>query len=73
MIYRQPANDLPANGTREHPAIITRVWGMPNEETPTVNLHVCFDASSGESRTSVPHSSVVKKEERESWDWPPRA
>ena len=60
------------NGTRNHPAIITRVW------TDTcVNLHVFFDAYPSETRCSVTMlpempEGVENVSGNAGWFWPPR-
>ncbi len=41
VIYRQSLHEEPYNGTREHPAIVTRVWGR------CVNLTVMHDGMFG--------------------------
>lgn len=38
VIYVQPSYEQPVNGTREHPAIVTRVW---NDQM--LNLMVMYD------------------------------
>jgi hypothetical protein len=58
------------NGTREHPAIITRVWG-----DTCVNLHVFFDANMSEPRSSallLPDfpEGVVDVSGNSGWRWP---
>lgn len=47
------AADQAHNGTREHPALVTRVWGPG--PTPTVNLKVLPDCGEPFDATSVPH------------------
>jgi hypothetical protein len=51
VTYKQPENQTPVNGTREHPAIITR----QHDET-MVNLIVFFDGGSPAPIGSVSHS-----------------
>jgi hypothetical protein len=48
VIYHQPKSEEPVNGSRDHPAIITRVWSETG-----VNLQVFFDAGVAQPRTSV--------------------
>lgn len=60
------------NGTRIHPAVITRVWS-----DEMVNLHVMFDASPSEPRNSVhriPEDQFTEGEDYidGGWRWPPR-
>ena len=74
VIYRQPGNEIPLNGTQEHPAIITRVW----TET-MVNLQVFFDDHDPEAIASVrllppalPQTSF-DFESTGGWFWPVRS
>jgi hypothetical protein len=60
VIYKLPDAEPERNGTREHPAIITRVW-----TDDCVNLTVFFDATHSEPRTSQQRSAGR-------WDWPVR-
>lgn len=48
------------NGSKTHPAIITRVWS-----DDCVNLHVFFDANAPQVRTSCSASLGM-------WSWPER-
>ena len=44
------------NCTREHPAVVTRVWSDdPDDKTPTVNLKVLPDCGEPFDATSVMH------------------
>lgn len=70
VIYKQPAAEQPINGTREHPAIITRVWQTDKPDSG-VNLQVFFDGSSVSARTSVLHASRGD-DQSGNWDWPKR-
>ncbi|MEW6332455.1 MAG: hypothetical protein AB1560_13440 [Pseudomonadota bacterium] len=70
VIYKQPAHEAPINGSREHPAIITRVWQTDSEES-SVNLQVFFDAGTPEPRTSVLPASRGD-DQCGNWDWPKR-
>ena len=70
VIYTQPAAEAPVNGSREHPAIITRVW-QPDSEVSGVNLQVFFDAGTPSPRTSVLHASRGS-DQLGNWDWPKR-
>lgn len=70
VIYTQPANEPPINDTREHPAIITRVW-QPENPDSSVNLQVFFDGSSVSPRTSVLPASRGG-DQFGNWDWPKR-
>ena len=45
--------DQESNGTREHPAIVTRVWG--SGPRPTVNLKVFPDCGEPFDATSMQH------------------
>lgn len=54
VIFRQGTADAPRNGTREHPAIVTRAWTDTN-----VNLQVLFDSGPVATMTSVQHESVA--------------
>jgi hypothetical protein len=66
VIFVQPATEQPVNGTREHPAIITRVWN-----DGLVNLQVFYDAAPVEARTSVgPYD--VEAPDGWGWRWPER-
>lgn len=56
VIYVQPGHEQPINGTREHPAIVTRVW---NETM--VNLKVMFDCGPTESVGSVMRDDVASQ------------
>lgn len=56
VIYVQPDSEQPVNGTREHPAIVTRVW---NETM--VNLKVMFDFGPTESVGSVMRNDVANQ------------
>ncbi len=69
VIFRQGAGETPHNGSREHPAIVNRVWA--DNETPALNLTVFPDCAPPESRTSIPHVSKTA-ESCVAWDWPPR-
>ena len=60
------------NGTRDHPAIVTRVWS-----DTCVNLHVFFDASSSWSKSSVTQmpelpDGVANTSGVGGWRWPDR-
>lgn len=66
VVFKQSANERPHNGTREHPAMITRVH---NDDY--VNLHVFFDGGPVSAITSV-HRAGVEPEGSMSWDWPKR-
>jgi hypothetical protein len=51
ITYIQPKDETPYNGHRDHPAMVTAVWG-----DECVNLKVFFDCGPVEDRTSVePH------------------
>lgn len=55
------------NGTRIHPAVITRVW-----DNEMVNLHVMFDGWRSEARTSVhriPDTDYVEGEDYMDGGW----
>lgn len=69
VIYRQPSYEAPHNGAREHPAIVTRVWG--SGDRPCVNLTVFPDFAAPYPVSSVLHVSQVVDEGR-AWDWPAR-
>lgn len=58
-----------SNGTRVHPAIITRVWS-----DTCVNLHVFFDAFPSEVRTSATRLDTPEDTHNPNsgWRWPPR-
>ena len=45
-----------SNGTTEHPAIVTRVWG--SGETPTINVKVFPDCGEVYDITSIQHRNV---------------
>lgn len=64
VLFKQPASEAAINGTRVHPAIITRVWS-----DACVNLHVFFDAVPSAVRTSVTLDGGF---ENPSWVWPER-
>ena len=65
VIYRQPEAEAPVNGVREHPAVITRVWG--DGEAPAINCTVFFDARAPEPRISVlPEPTGMSA----AWRWP---
>ena len=70
VIYVQPQDEHPVNGTREHPAVVTRVQN-PGVETPYCNLQVLFDAGSVTPRTSVPQFNA-EAAEAGGWKWPDR-
>lgn len=70
VVYRQPSNEAPHNGRREHPAIVNHVWG--EGETPSINLTVFPDSASPYCRTSVSHVSKAGAD-MNAWDWPQRA
>jgi hypothetical protein len=66
VIFKQSKHETPRNGTREHPAMITRVHG-----DDCVNLQVFFDAGPVSVTTSVLRAGVAS-EDSMSWDWPKR-
>lgn len=66
VIFSQGANAEPANGTRKHPAIITRVWS-----DTCVNLQVLFDNGRVSPNASVLHAAAASPDSM-SWDWPAR-
>lgn len=66
VIFRQGPNETPVNGTREHPAVITRVLS-----DTCVNLQVFFDTGPTSIAISVQHESVAG-ETSCSWSWPKR-
>lgn len=66
VIYHQPKSEEPVNGSREHPAVITRVWSEKG-----VNLQVMFDAGMVEPRTSVLRDDVGSGAGY--WTWPQTA
>lgn len=68
VIFHQGANEAPVNGTRSHPAIITRVW---NDRM--VNLHVFYDCMASAPQGSV-HllGSENSPDTGRSWSWPLR-
>lgn len=56
VTYIQPAGEKPYNGHRDHPAMVTAVWG--NGPNASVNLKVFFDCGPVEDRTSIsPHGN----------------
>lgn len=57
------------NGTRVHPALITRVWS-----DTCVNLHVFFDATPSVIKTSVTLIETPDDTHNPNagWCWPPR-
>ena len=66
VVYRQPERESPVNGTRFHPAVITRVWGHD-----IVNLTVFFDTHPPRPVPSVLHTCDAA-EHVDAWDWPAR-
>jgi hypothetical protein len=66
VIFKQSKHETPCNGTRQHPAMITRVH---NDDY--VNLLVFFDGGPVSACTSV-HRVGVAPEGSASWDWPKR-
>lgn len=64
VIFQQGAHAEPINGTREHPAIITRVWS-----DTCVNLQVFFDNARPAPSASVLHTSAAQQNSM-SWSWP---
>jgi hypothetical protein len=68
VLYRQPVQEAPVNGTSIHPAVITRVWS-----DDCVNLTVLFDAAPPAPRTSVLAKAAAGGDMTTSgfWDWPP--
>jgi hypothetical protein len=68
VIFQQSELEAPVNGSREHPAIITRVWS-----DQMVNLTVLFDSSGAAPRGSIYlESSDSRPAQGPSWHWPPR-
>lgn len=65
VIFKQGEHEEPINGTREHPAIVTRVW-----DNNCVNLMVFFDGYMPQPRTSIVPASTAGT--GPAWDWPPR-
>ena len=60
---------LDSNGSKEHPAIINRVWG----DGPCVNLMVLPDCGAPISKTSVnQNESLTDGGQDYAWRWPPR-
>lgn len=53
VVVFMAGNDHTHNGTREHPAIVTRVWG--DGARPTVNMKVLPDCGEPFDATSVVH------------------
>jgi len=68
--YYQDDSAAKINGTRMHPAIITRVWGPS-----CVNLMVFFDGAAPGPVTSVCRNECPPDTLNTSshWDWPSRA
>lgn len=72
VIFTLPEAHTPVNGTREHPAVVTRVHG--DGETPLVNVQVLFDAAPIAAWMSVPHVDTPERNTSYgSWRWPDRA
>jgi hypothetical protein len=67
VIYRQPDTELPINGTREHPAIVTRAWSER-----CVNLTVFLDGCSPVPVTSVERIDDGTPDQQAGWRWPER-
>jgi hypothetical protein len=68
VLYTQPTFEKAVNGTRTHPAIVTRVW---NEFS--LNLHVFFDGKPSEPRTGVLAKDQVGEDGPHAyWEWPGR-
>lgn len=67
VIYRQSADRTPYNETREHPAVITRVWSER-----CVNLTVFFDAQAPVWVTSVERIDEHTPDGNMGWRWPER-
>lgn len=66
--YTQPSHELPHNGTRTHPAMITAVFS-----DICVNLKVFFDLGSVENRSSQQRRDSFTADVAEKygyWDWP---
>ncbi len=69
VLYTQPSFEKPVNGTRTHPAIVTRVWN-----DFSVNLHVFLDGRMSEPRTSVEAKEKVGEDGPHAyWEWPGRS
>ena len=76
VIYRESDYEVSAegggtnpdgtNGTREHAAVITRVWS-----DACVNLAVFLDANGTRTKTSVMHEGVHQAGGVACWFWPP--
>lgn len=71
VIYRQPAEDAPRNGSHVHRAIITSVWEhLDDPSRPHLNLLVFFDESEPTERLGVTHRNHVVNATDRFWEWP---
>lgn len=62
VVYADHEREI--NGTRRHPAVVTRVW------SPTVlNLRAITDGAGIDWLPSVPHASLADAGARR-WHWP---
>lgn len=70
VIYVTSDAEGEINGTREHPAIVTRNWNEgPLEDGSCVNLKVLCDGPDNLWATSVGYDPEGSPR---SWHWPPR-
>lgn len=68
VIFTQGKDKAPVNGTRQHPAVITRVF-----PGGVVNLHVFYDGGMPSPETSVCEAGrETEQGEDRTWHWPPR-
>jgi hypothetical protein len=61
----------PINGTRSSAAIVTQVWGKPEDEFPMVNVIMFADMQGAQPKGSVAHVSAPG-EHQYAWRWPER-
>lgn len=61
------------NGTQSSPAIVTRVWGKPEDDFPMINVTMFGDMQGPSQRGSVRHvTDPLAGDNQYKWRWPER-